>query len=68
MDEEMNEHKKLQLRELAALNGTLKDEQFCFICGEAGTALYCNALHCWYHCCTGCAAALFLPLCLPLLL
>lgn len=26
----------LQLRELAALNGTLKDEQFCFICGEAG--------------------------------
>ena len=41
MDEEMNEHKKLQLRELAALNGTLKDEQFCFICGEAGTALYC---------------------------
>jgi hypothetical protein len=47
MDEEMNEHKKLQLRELAALNGTLKDEQFCFICGEAGTVLYC----CWY-CCT----------------
>ena len=27
--------------ELAALNGTLKDEQFCFICGEAGTVLYC---------------------------
>jgi splicing factor 1 len=36
LDEEMNEHKKLQLRELAALNGTLKDEQFCFICGESG--------------------------------
>lgn len=32
----MNEHKKLQLRELASLNGTLKDEQFCFICGESG--------------------------------
>jgi len=26
----------LQLRELAALNGTLKDEQYCFICGESG--------------------------------
>jgi hypothetical protein len=25
-DETMSEHKKLQLRELAALNGTLKDE------------------------------------------
>lgn len=36
LDEEMNEHKKLQLRELAALNGTLKDEQYCFICGESG--------------------------------
>ena len=36
MDEEMNEHKKIQLRELAALNGTLKDEEFCFVCGEAG--------------------------------
>ncbi|KAL4450593.1 hypothetical protein ABPG77_000949 [Micractinium sp. CCAP 211/92] len=36
LDEEMNEHKKLQLRELAALNGTLKDEQHCYICGESG--------------------------------
>ncbi|KAL4439650.1 hypothetical protein ABPG75_002651 [Micractinium tetrahymenae] len=36
LDEEMNEHKKLQLRELAALNGTLKDEQYCFICGDSG--------------------------------
>jgi splicing factor 1 len=27
MDEARNEHKRLQLRELAALNGTLKDEQ-----------------------------------------
>lgn len=25
-DEDRNEHKRLQLRELAALNGTLKDE------------------------------------------
>lgn len=33
MDEVRNEHKRIQLRELAALNGTLKDEvvslQFC---------------------------------------
>lgn len=35
-DEEMNLHKQLQLRELAALNGTLKDETYCFICGESG--------------------------------
>jgi splicing factor 1 len=35
-DDEMNEHKKLQLRELAALNGTLKDEQACYHCGEWG--------------------------------
>jgi hypothetical protein len=35
-DEEMNVHKQLQLRELAALNGTLKDETFCFICGDSG--------------------------------
>jgi len=27
MDDAHNEHKKLQLRELAALNGTLKDEE-----------------------------------------
>lgn len=31
----------VQLRELAALNGTLKDEEYCFICGESGT---CNPL------------------------
>eukprot|EP00887_Chlorella_sp_A99_P001571 scaffold8.g1571.t1 len=36
MDEEMNEHKKLQLRELAALNGTLKDDTYCFLCGDSG--------------------------------
>jgi hypothetical protein len=36
LDEEMNEHKRLQLRELAALNGTLKDEEYCFVCGETG--------------------------------
>ena len=35
-DESRNEHKRLQLRELAALNGTLKDEEFCFLCGSAG--------------------------------
>lgn len=36
MDESMNEHKRLQLRELAALNGTLKDVENCFLCGEDG--------------------------------
>ena len=33
-DDIRNEHKRLQLRELAALNGTLKDEQICYICGD----------------------------------
>lgn len=35
VDEELNEHKKAQLRELALINGTLKDE-FCHLCGETG--------------------------------
>ena len=37
-DEEHNEHKRLQLRELAALNGTLKDLEACYLCGEEGHA------------------------------
>ena len=36
MDEEMNEHKQKQLRELALINGTLKDEEYCYLCGETG--------------------------------
>lgn len=36
MDEEMNEHKQQQLRELALINGTLKDDQYCYLCGESG--------------------------------
>ncbi|KAK9851334.1 hypothetical protein WJX84_006342 [Apatococcus fuscideae] len=35
-DEARNEHKRLQLRELAALNGTLKDDQHCYLCGQSG--------------------------------
>lgn len=35
-DEARNEHKRLQLRELAALNGTLKDDQNCYLCGQPG--------------------------------
>ncbi|XP_077253149.1 splicing factor-like protein 1 [Tasmannia lanceolata] len=36
VDEGLNEHKRQQLRELAALNGTIKDEEFCRLCGEPG--------------------------------
>lgn len=36
MDEEMNEHKQRQLRELALINGTLKEENYCYLCGETG--------------------------------
>ena len=35
-DEARNEHKRLQLRELAALNGTLKDDEHCYLCGQGG--------------------------------
>ena len=42
-DEARNEHKRVQLRELAALNGTLKDDQPCYLCGESGHR-YCLLL------------------------
>ena len=36
IDDEKNVHKQQQLRELALLNGTLKEEEFCQICAEKG--------------------------------
>lgn len=36
IDDEKNVHKQNQLRELALLNGTLKDEEWCHVCGEKG--------------------------------
>jgi len=36
IDDEKNVHKQNQLRELALLNGTLKDEEWCNLCGEKG--------------------------------
>lgn len=35
IDETHNEHKRKQLRELALINGTLKDEDACVVCGES---------------------------------
>ncbi|KAL3755921.1 hypothetical protein ACJRO7_002898 [Eucalyptus globulus] len=32
VDEVLNEHKRQQLRELATLNGTIKDEEYCRLC------------------------------------
>ncbi|KAF9602639.1 hypothetical protein IFM89_030527 [Coptis chinensis] len=40
VDEGLNEHKRQQLRELAALNGTIRDDEFCRLCGEAGHRQY----------------------------
>ena len=40
-DEARNEHKRLQLRELAALNGTLKDDEHCYLCGQGGHRCCC---------------------------
>jgi splicing factor 1 len=36
IDDEKNMHKQQQLRELALLNGTLKEDEFCQICAEKG--------------------------------
>lgn len=36
LDDEMNDHKQKQLRELALINGTLRDEEYCHVCGEKG--------------------------------
>lgn len=36
MDDAANEHKIIQLRELAAINGTLREEKMCIVCGESG--------------------------------
>ena len=36
VDDDKNEHKQKQLRELALINGTLKEEEYCPVCGEKG--------------------------------
>ena len=36
VDDEINNHKQKQLRELALINGTLRAEEYCTICGEKG--------------------------------
>ena len=36
IDDEKNVHKQAQLRELALLNGTLKEEEYCPICADKG--------------------------------
>ncbi len=36
----MEAHAPLQLRELAAINGTLKDDTLCPLCGEGGHRQY----------------------------
>jgi len=36
IDDTMNEHKQKQLRELALINGTLRENEYCPICGEKG--------------------------------
>ncbi|GMH48026.1 hypothetical protein TrLO_g12603 [Triparma laevis f. longispina] len=40
IDDERNEHKQNQLRELAIMNGTLKEDAICTICGEKGHMHY----------------------------
>lgn len=36
MDDNVNEHKQKQLRELALINGTLREDEYCPVCGEKG--------------------------------
>jgi splicing factor 1 len=40
VDDMKNEHKQKQLRELALINGTLRDDDFCHLCGEKGHRQY----------------------------
>lgn len=40
VDEKMNDHKAKQLRELASINGTLRDEVVCRVCGERGHKIH----------------------------
>ena len=40
MDEDLNEHKRAQLGELAALNGMIRDDELCRLCGELGHRKY----------------------------
>ncbi|OVA14091.1 RNA recognition motif domain [Macleaya cordata] len=40
VDKGMNDHKRAQLKELAKINGTLKDENLCRVCGEEGHKNY----------------------------
>lgn len=35
-DDALNEHKQKQLRELALINGTLREDEYCPVCGEKG--------------------------------
>ena len=36
LDDDLNEHKQRQLRELALINGTLRGDEHCHLCGEKG--------------------------------
>ncbi|KAE8694503.1 DNA binding protein, putative isoform 1 [Hibiscus syriacus] len=40
VDDGLNEHKRQQLRELASLNGSIRDEEYCRLCGGAGHRQY----------------------------
>jgi splicing factor 1 len=40
IDDDANEHKQKQLRELALINGTLRDDEYCHVCGEKGHRQY----------------------------
>ena len=42
LDDELNEHKQKQLRQLALINGTLRDssDEYCPLCGERGHRQY----------------------------
>jgi hypothetical protein len=40
VEDDRNEVKQRQLRELALINGTLRDEEYCNICGEKGHRQY----------------------------
>ena len=40
MDDELNDHKQAQLKQLALINGTAREDDFCGVCGEKGHRQY----------------------------
>ena len=50
LDDELNQHKQNQLRQLALINGTLRDDEYCPVCGERGHRYVVHVVYGAYAC------------------